>query len=61
MNEFILVLLYPGCIAFEVALAAELLSRKFRILTVTPDGEDKGLLPGTAWPKDAVTRVGGNP
>lgn len=38
MKESVLVLLYPGCVAFEVALAAELLSAKFNIVTATPDG-----------------------
>ena len=40
MKEQVLVLLYPGCITFEVALAAELLSEKFQIVTASPDGEN---------------------
>jgi putative intracellular protease/amidase len=39
-TETIIVTLYPGCISFEVALAAELLSKKFKILNATPDGKD---------------------
>lgn len=35
-----LVLLYPGCIAFEVQLAAELLNRKYPLCVATPDGRD---------------------
>lgn len=37
-KESVIVLLYPGCISFEVALAAELLSEKYEILNATPDG-----------------------
>src|SRR5262245_61487071 len=35
-----LVLLYPGCVAYEVMLAAELMSRVFPLRVVTPDGLD---------------------
>ena len=35
-----LVLLYPGCIAFEVLLACELLNSKFPVEIVTLDGND---------------------
>ncbi len=38
MKEQILVLLYPGCISYEVALASELLSEKFQIVTASPEG-----------------------
>jgi putative intracellular protease/amidase len=34
----ILVILYPGCIFFEIALAIELLAKNFEIIFVTPDG-----------------------
>lgn len=33
-----LIVLYPGCIAFEVLLVCELLSKKFSIQVATPDG-----------------------
>jgi putative intracellular protease/amidase len=33
------VLLYPGCIFFEIALATEALARDFSVLYYTPDGE----------------------
>ena len=36
----ILAALYPGCIFFEIALALELLSSRFEITFVTPDGQD---------------------
>lgn len=39
-KEKVIVTLYPGCISFEVALAAELLSEKYQILNATPDGQD---------------------
>jgi putative intracellular protease/amidase/8-oxo-dGTP pyrophosphatase MutT (NUDIX family) len=39
-KETVIVTLYPGCISFEVALAAELLSEKYQILNATPDGQD---------------------
>lgn len=38
--ESIVIILYPGCITFEVALAAELLGRNFNIVIATPDGKD---------------------
>lgn len=44
-KESVVILLYPGCISFEVALAAELLSKKYEILNATPDGQD---LPASA-------------
>jgi putative intracellular protease/amidase len=34
------VLLYPGCVFFEIALAAETLAPRFAITFLTPDGED---------------------
>ncbi len=40
IKEKIIVALYPGCISFEVALAAELLSKKYEVLNATPDGND---------------------
>lgn len=39
MKEKIFILLYPGCISYEVALTAELLSEKFQILNASPDGK----------------------
>lgn len=39
-KETVIISLYPGCISFEVALAAELLSQKYQILNATPDGQD---------------------
>lgn len=39
-KEKVLFTLYPGCISFEVALVAELLSEKYEIITATPDGQD---------------------
>lgn len=32
------VLLYPGCILFEIALAVEVLAKSFEVLYFTPDG-----------------------
>lgn len=45
-KEFIIVVLYPGCISFEVALASELLSAKYELVTVSPDGLDVGMNSG---------------
>lgn len=39
MKPQVLVLLYPGCIPQEIALAADLLSEKFAVVTATPDGK----------------------
>jgi transcriptional regulator GlxA family with amidase domain len=39
MRREVAVLLYPGCIFFEVALAAETLTRSFAIRYYTPDGK----------------------
>jgi putative intracellular protease/amidase/8-oxo-dGTP pyrophosphatase MutT (NUDIX family) len=39
-KEAIIIILYPGCISFEISLAAELLSQKYQILNATPDGHD---------------------
>lgn len=39
-KQTIVIVLYPGCISFEVSLAAELLSPKYEILNATPDGRD---------------------
>lgn len=36
----ILVVLYPGCIFFELALALELVSEKFEVVFATPDGTE---------------------
>ncbi|QTN27937.1 DJ-1/PfpI family protein [Rhodoferax sp. AJA081-3] len=38
MRRKVAVLLYPGCIFFEVALATELLAKSFDVLFFTPDG-----------------------
>ncbi len=38
--ENVVITLYPGCISFEIALAAELLGHKFNIQIATPDGKD---------------------
>lgn len=38
--DSVVVILYPGCIFFEIALATEILKDKFRIVYVTPDGSD---------------------
>jgi transcriptional regulator GlxA family with amidase domain len=40
MRQKIAVLLYPGCIFFEVALAAETLAKSLELRFLTPDGED---------------------
>lgn len=40
MKKQIILLLYPGCIFNEVALALELLAQKFEVLAATPDGTD---------------------
>lgn len=39
-KKSILVLLYPGCIFFELALATELLAKKYDLVYATPDGLD---------------------
>ncbi len=36
----ILVVLYPGCIFYEIALVVEILSEKYTITYATPEGED---------------------
>lgn len=41
-KEKVIITLYPGCISFEVALTAELLSEKYDVITVSPDGRDLG-------------------
>jgi transcriptional regulator GlxA family with amidase domain len=38
MKPEVAVLLYPGCIFFEIALATEILAPKFEVLYYTPDG-----------------------
>lgn len=45
-KEFVIVVLYPGCISFEVTLASELLSAKYEIVTVSPDGQDVAMNSG---------------
>ncbi|MGZ3771934.1 MAG: DJ-1/PfpI family protein, partial [Bdellovibrio sp.] len=39
-KEKIIIVLYPGCISFEVALVAELLSEKYEVVNATPNGQD---------------------
>lgn len=39
-KQNVIIALYPGCISFEVALAAEILSEKYQIINATPDGTD---------------------
>lgn len=39
-KKSVVVVLYPGCIFFEIALAVELLAKKFEIIFATPDGAD---------------------
>lgn len=39
-KPFVVVILYPGCIFFELALALELLAEKYQIIFATPDGAD---------------------
>lgn len=36
----VVVILYPGCIFFEMALVIELLAEKYQIVFATPDGSD---------------------
>lgn len=38
-QKTVVVILYPGCIFLEVALALELVSEKYRIIAATPDGK----------------------
>ena len=45
-DEFIIIVLYPGCISFEVALASELLAAKYKLITVSPDGQDVSMNSG---------------
>lgn len=40
MHQQAVVLLYPGCIFFEVALAAETLAKSLELRFLTPGGED---------------------
>ncbi|MGC4076609.1 MAG: hypothetical protein QM702_06155 [Rubrivivax sp.] len=42
------VLVYPGCIFFEIALAAEVLAGRCTLSCCTPDGEPFGSLPTPA-------------
>lgn len=39
-KKSVLILLYPGCIFFELALATELLAKKCDLVYATPDGKD---------------------
>lgn len=38
--QSVLVILYPGCIFFEIALATELIASKYQIQFITPDGSE---------------------
>ncbi|MFY7856903.1 MAG: DJ-1/PfpI family protein [Rubrivivax sp.] len=40
MSPPVVVLLYPGCIFFEIALAAEVLAARYSLRYLTPDGGD---------------------
>lgn len=40
MSSPVVVLLYPGCIFFEIALAAEVLAARYPLRFLTPDGAD---------------------
>jgi len=40
MKSKVVAILYPGCIFFEIALALELLAKKFEIVLATTDGSD---------------------
>lgn len=40
MKDHVVVVLYPGCIFFEVSLALELIAKKYEIVYATPDGAD---------------------
>jgi putative intracellular protease/amidase/8-oxo-dGTP pyrophosphatase MutT (NUDIX family) len=51
-KEDVAVVLYPGCIYFEVALAVGILSRDFRIVLLSPDG---GEFESTEGPRFAQT------
>jgi len=39
MSDTVAVLLYPGCVFFEIALAAEILAGRFRVRYYSPAGE----------------------
>jgi len=39
LEQNTLIILYPGCIEFEIMLAAELMNRKFPVKCATPDGK----------------------
>jgi putative intracellular protease/amidase/ADP-ribose pyrophosphatase YjhB (NUDIX family) len=45
-EEFVIIILYPGCISFEITLASELLSAKYKLVTVSPDGQDVAMNSG---------------
>lgn len=45
-KEIVIIVLYPGCISFEVSLASELLSVKYELVTVSPDGKDVAMNSG---------------
>jgi transcriptional regulator GlxA family with amidase domain len=40
MKSRIVVILYPNCIFFEIALAVELLAKQYHIDYITPDGQE---------------------
>ncbi len=46
-RDGVALLLYPGCVFFELALAAETLAPRYRIACHTPDGADLRLANGT--------------
>jgi putative intracellular protease/amidase len=72
-RKVVAVLLYPGCIFFEVALAAETLSKTMDLRFFTPDGEDHASSMGAViraagsyadlvrLPADALLIPGGDP
>lgn len=39
-KQEVIVILYPGCIFFEISLAVELLADKYKVTFATPDGKD---------------------
>lgn len=53
LTMHVAVLLYPGCIFFEITLAAETLAGRRTLSCCTPDGGSFGSLPIPASSSDA--------
>ena len=56
MRQTVFALFYPGCVSYDVALAAELLSRKYEIKNATADG--RPLAPASGLPLSVQATFG---